>query len=214
VLQAVLLQAFAASGLFLVAAWLPSYFMQLSGMAASTALLIQTLNMAALTGSMLLGGLLADEFDPAPVLLATCAVAIAYGWPAWLLFSLGVAEVTWFAQCMLCVLVGLHWGALTEVLLDRFPPGVSQNVGQATTLNIVITCVCSGFAVHKQQVYSGINPAGFTIQQRDISTAHEVQLLIYMVRLVQYRDCTAWPASKCGPTVLLHEAADLLTFLC
>lgn len=129
VLQAVLLQAFAASGLFLLAAWLPSYFMQLSGMAASTALLIHTLNMAALTGSMLLGGLLADEFNPAPVLLATCAVVIAFGWLAWLLFSLGVAEVTWFAQCILCVLVGLHWGALTEVLLDMFPPGVSLYAG-------------------------------------------------------------------------------------
>jgi MFS family permease len=154
VLQAVLLQAFAASGLFLLTAWMPSYFMQLSGMAASTALLIHILNMAALTGSMLLGGLLADEFNPAPVLLATCAVAIAFGWPAWLLFSLGVAEVTWFAQCILCVLVGLHWGALTEVLLDMFPPGVSQDADQTSILQV--------------SVYNSVT---------NTSTAHDVHLV-------------------------------------
>jgi MFS family permease len=125
-LQAVLLQAFAVSGLFLLTAWLPAHFMQLSGMGASTALLVHTLNMAALAGSMLLGGLLADEWAPTPVLLATCAVAVAFGYPAWLLFSLGVAEVTWFAQCTLCVLVGLQWGALSELLGDMFPPGVSH----------------------------------------------------------------------------------------
>lgn len=121
-----LLQAFAASGLFLLAAWLPAYFVALSGMATSTALLIHTINMAALSGSMVLGGCLADEWAPAPVLLATCATAIAFAYLAWLLFSMGVAEVTWLAQCILCVLLGLHWGALTEVLLDMFPPGVSS----------------------------------------------------------------------------------------
>lgn len=138
-----LLQAFAASGLFLLTAWLPSYFMHLSGMATSTALLIHTLNMAALAGSMLLGGLLADEWAPLPVLLATCAVAIAFGWPAWLLFSLGVAEVTWFAQCILCVLVGLHWGALTEVLVDMFPTGVSVGDAQQTAQSAWPGEVCS-----------------------------------------------------------------------
>jgi MFS family permease len=125
VLMAVLLQAFATSGLFVLTAWLPSYLMQATGMATSTALLVQTINMALLAGSMLLGGLLADKWAPTPVLLATCAVTIAFGWPAWLLFSMGVAEVTWFAQALLCVLVGLHWGALTEVTVELFPPGVS-----------------------------------------------------------------------------------------
>lgn len=120
-----LLQAFATSGLFLLTAWLPAYFMQLSGMATSTALLIHTINMATLSGSMVLGGVLADEWAPVPVLLATCATVIPFAYPAWLLFSMGVAEVTWLAQCILCVLLGLHWGALTEVLMDMFPPGVS-----------------------------------------------------------------------------------------
>jgi len=131
VLLAVLLQAFAVSGLYLLTAWLPSYFMQLAGMTPSTALLMHTLNMAALTGSMPLGGLLADEWERTPVLLATCVTAVGFGYPAWLLFSLGVAEVTWFAQCILCVLVGLHWGALTGALADLFPLGVSDGVNDA-----------------------------------------------------------------------------------
>lgn len=125
-LLAVLLQAFAASGLFLLTAWLPSYFMQLVGMPTSTMLLIHTISLAALAGSMLLGGLLADEWDAISVLLATCVTAVAWSYPAWLLFSLGVPEVTCFCSCVLCVLVGLHWGALSEVLLDMFPPGVSE----------------------------------------------------------------------------------------
>lgn len=125
VLLAVLLQAFAVSGLYLLTAWLPSYFMQLAGMTPSSALLMHTLNMAALTGSMPLGGLLADEWERTPLLLATCVTAVGFGYPAWLLFSLGVAEVTWFAQCILCVLVGLHWGALAGALVDLFPLGVS-----------------------------------------------------------------------------------------
>lgn len=124
VLAAVVLQAFAASGLFLLTAWLPAYLVQLSGMATSTAMLIQTINMAALSGSMVLGGLLADEGTATPILLATCAVAVPFAYPAWLLFSMGVPEVTWLSQCILCVLVGLHWGALTEVLADMFPPTV------------------------------------------------------------------------------------------
>lgn len=118
---AVLLQAFAATGLFLLTAWLPSYFMQLTGMVPATALLIHTINMAALAGSMPLGGLLADEWESTSVLLGTCVTATAFAYPAWLLFSLGVAEVTWFAQFCLCVLVGLHWGALTQPLADLFP---------------------------------------------------------------------------------------------
>lgn len=138
VLLAVLLQAFATSGLFLLAAWLPSYLMQATGMATSTVLLVHTTNMALLAGSMLLGGLLADEWAPTPVLLATCAVAIAFGWPAWLLFSMGVAEVTWFAQALLCVLVGLHWGALTEVTVEVFPAGVSGR--QHAAVSAMLSC--------------------------------------------------------------------------
>jgi MHS family proline/betaine transporter-like MFS transporter len=124
-LQLLPLQAFSASGLFLLTAWLPSFLMQLTGMAPAAALLLHTANMAVLTCCCLLGGLLADEHGAPSVLLATCAVAAAFAWLAWLMLSTAVLGLAAFAELLLCVLVGLHTGALTSVLTNAFPRGVS-----------------------------------------------------------------------------------------
>lgn len=125
-LQLVLLQAFGASSLFLLTAWLPAHLMQLAGMAPSTALLIQTISMAVLCLCSLLGGRLAEEWGCTTVLLSTCAVAVLYGVYAWLMLGLAVPEMAALAAGLLCVTVGLHVGALTGALTEAFPRGVSE----------------------------------------------------------------------------------------
>lgn len=126
VLTAILMQTFAISGFYLMTAWMPVYFMQYGQLPAHLALLIQTVNLAVLAGCIPLGGFLADQYGRTYVLLATCTAAALFAYPAWLLFSLAVAGVSWFSQFTLVVFVGLHYGALNGALVEMFPKGVSE----------------------------------------------------------------------------------------
>lgn len=126
VLATLPLQAFAVCGLYLMAAWLPVHFVAVTGLPASLAMTIHTLNMAVLAGSIPLGGFLADTYGHVSMLLGTCAATAVFAYPAWLLFSLSEPGVSWFGQFVLVTFVGLHWGALSGVLVERFPKGVSS----------------------------------------------------------------------------------------
>lgn len=126
VLAAVVHQLFALTGLYLLTAWMPMYYMQYTGLAARSALTVYTVNTALLVGCIPLGGFLADQYGRTSILLATCAAAAAFAYPAWLLFSLSVASVSWFAHFTLVAFVGLHCGALGGALVELFPRGVSE----------------------------------------------------------------------------------------
>jgi MHS family proline/betaine transporter-like MFS transporter len=122
---ALALQAFAVCGLYLLAAWLPVHFVQLTRLPASVGLTIHTINMAVFAGSIAMGGFLADKYGRTAMLLSTAAAAAMFGYPAWLMFSLAEAGVSWFSQFTLVTFVGLHWGALASLLVEQFPKGVS-----------------------------------------------------------------------------------------
>jgi MFS family permease len=130
-LLALALQAFAVCGLYLLAAWLPVHLVQLTGLPASVGLTIHTVNMAAFTGSIAMGGFLADRYGRTAMLLSTAAAAALFGYPAWLMFSLAEAGVSWFSQFTLVTFVGLHWGALASLLVEQFPKVVSDNCHEA-----------------------------------------------------------------------------------
>lgn len=123
------LQAFAVCGLYLLAAWLPVHFVQLTHLPASVSLTVHTVNMAVLAGSIPMGGFLADKYGRTSMLLSTSAAAALFAYPAWLLFSLAEAGVSWFSQFTLVAFVGLHWGALASLLVEQFPKGVSEGPG-------------------------------------------------------------------------------------
>lgn len=105
---------------------MPVYHMQYTDLTPVLALTVQAVSVAVLAGCMPLGGFLADQYGRSYVLLATCTAAALFAYPAWLLFSLSVAVVSWFSQFTLVAFVGLHWGALMGALVDMFPSGVSE----------------------------------------------------------------------------------------
>lgn len=123
------LLAFAASGLFLLAAWLPAYYTQLTGLPARHALAIHTICMAVLTASVPLGGLLADKFGRTSLLLCTCVAAGVFCYPAWLLFELAVPSLSGLLQLLLVLFVGLHWGGVCPAVTERFPRQVRLAAG-------------------------------------------------------------------------------------
>jgi len=125
VVVATCLSAHATTGLYLLTAWMPAYYIQLTALPASVALALQTVNTAFLAVSIPLGGFLADKYGQATLLLATATATAAFGYPAWLLFEMSVPAVSWFCQFMLVVFVGLHWGGLPAALLQICPKGVS-----------------------------------------------------------------------------------------
>jgi MHS family proline/betaine transporter-like MFS transporter len=146
VLLAMALQAFAVCGLYLLAAWLPVHFVQLTQLPASLGLTVHTINMAVLAGSIPMGGFLADKYGRTSMLLSTSAAAAMFAYPAWLLFSLSEAGVSWFSQFTLVAFVGLHWGALASLLVEQFPKGVRGSVWPFTSSCLQLFGKCNMWA--------------------------------------------------------------------
>eukprot|EP00879_Flechtneria_rotunda_P001305 GHRR01001455.1.p1 GENE.GHRR01001455.1~~GHRR01001455.1.p1 ORF type:complete len:1942 (+),score=725.52 GHRR01001455.1:344-6169(+) len=141
VLLALPMLAFAASGLYVLTAWMPIYFTQLTALPTHLAMTIHTVNTAVLAGSTVLGGFLADKYGRTPLLLSTLAAAALTSYPIWLVFSLSMAGVSWFGQFVLAVTVGLHWGGLPGLVMDMFPKEVRSS---AMTLCLLLPMVLLG----------------------------------------------------------------------
>jgi MFS family permease len=120
-----LMACFGVMGFFLVTALIPSFLMDLTHIPAHLALTTHTVNMVVLAGVILLGGFLGDTYSRAPLMLGCCCISAVLAYPIWLLFTLENAGVSWFAEFVLVVLVGLFLGAGASLTVEAFPKGVS-----------------------------------------------------------------------------------------
>jgi MFS transporter, MHS family, proline/betaine transporter len=137
-LLVLLLDCFTAVGFYLMAALLPAYMVEYAGQPAHIAITIHTINMVVFAGTMVLGGFLADKYGRTMLLVGSCVASVLLAYPVWLLFSLQMAGVVWFAQCVLVAAIGIYQGSVASALPAIFPKGVSPVSGSAA-----ISSMCS-----------------------------------------------------------------------
>lgn len=136
-LRGIGISATTAVTFYLTFVYLITYIERIDALSASTALRINTINMAALIVVFLASGLLADRIGLKAVLVAGAVCAIVLPWPLFLLLESG--DVVWVAlgQFGLAIMVGLYGGAYPAVMASLFP-GDYRCSGVALSLNIAM----------------------------------------------------------------------------
>eukprot|EP00775_Hariotina_reticulata_P005448 gene5448-5681_t len=148
------LSAHATTGLYLLTAWMPVYYIQLTGLSASKAFTLQTVNTALLALSIPLGGLLADTYGQTTLLLATAAATAAFGYPAWLLFEMNVPAVRSSAMVFVFVLPMVLVGSVAPLMALGFVMKAGSLAGPAY-VNIIMSVVTAMTVLATQRYHMG-----------------------------------------------------------
>ncbi len=136
--------------------FMPAYVHEMTGLAKTTALTINTLALAFSTVLVPLCGGLSDRLGRKPLLVYTLAILTIASLPAfWLVLHAGVLGLV-IAQFLFGAAAGSLYGAITASLLEMFPTAVRYS-GAALAYNV-------GFAL-----FGGTAPL---IAQRLISSLH------------------------------------------
>lgn len=115
-----------AVGFFLVVVFLPTYLQnpQMVGLEPSIALIINTACMVLFAFSTLIGGWLFDIYRGKKVLMFAALIFIATSYPLFHLFKTGSTALIFCSEAILCVTMGLFFGAIPATLCEIFPTRV------------------------------------------------------------------------------------------
>lgn len=94
------------------------------GFSAAEALLINTLSMAVLLPSMLLGAWLSDRYGRKPVLLGSAGAAFILAWPLFILFEQADPLLVLAGQSLAAVVIGMFGAALPALIIEATPARV------------------------------------------------------------------------------------------
>jgi MHS family proline/betaine transporter-like MFS transporter len=108
-------------GFYLSFVYAVTYLEEYTGVSAQTALVINTLSMALLLGTTLLGGWLADRGDPRTQMLVVAGAMVVLAWPLFWLMHHPDPVLILAAQGVLALLIGLYAGASAVMMYAQLP---------------------------------------------------------------------------------------------